>query len=460
MKSVSNENRQHILQGSLYKAIFALAIPLMLNNFIKTLYSLADAMWVGRLGATPFAATGFVEPVLMVFLSFGFGVSIAGTSLLSQLIGGKRHDEADNYARHLLVVALALAAVLTAVGYALSDHITRWMGATGDLHSYSSTYLSIMFLGFPFDMFFFYVQSVMNSQGITKAILFSNTASAVLNVLLDPFFIFKTVPVLNLPGLGWGIAGAAWATVLSKTILLFIGIFLVTRRSPEIRPVKGPIVFGKLKTIFSLALPAMIGQSGASLGFVLFNSFVVVYGENAVAAYGIGNRITDLLLLPAMGIGGALATIIGQNMGAGQVERADEGFRAATKICWIYTILGSVFVYFTKMKMIPLLVANPDEEILRLSSQYINHTLLTMPMMGMYSIFHGLFQGSGFTRYGMYMSLGRLWILRMPLILFFQYATSLGLTGIWISMNLSNLLADLYGYYLYRKGKWKQGVLT
>src|SRR5690554_907511 len=193
-----------ILRGNMYRVLATLSIPIVLNSLIQTLYNLADGLWVSRLSSVHFAATAFVWPVNFLFISMGMGLSIAGTSLLSQLVGHKDFQRAKEYAAQLVAITLASSIVFTALGYLATPLVVRLMGATADLAHLAIIYLRITFLDLPFLYLFFNVNSMMHAQGDTVTHMLLSAGSAILNVILDPIFIFT---------LDWGIAGAAWATL-------------------------------------------------------------------------------------------------------------------------------------------------------------------------------------------------------------------------------------------------------
>src|SRR5699024_2003962 len=223
-------------------------------------------------------------------------------------------------------ISLIISIFFAIAGYLLSPFIIKLMGGTGDLAEYGNTYLRISFLGFPFVFIFFNFNSIMNAQGNTLAPTILSGISAILNVILDPIFIFN---------LNMGVAGAAIATIISQAVLAVFGIIYILKFSTsEIRPNFKDFKFNKaiVNKIIKVGLPASIGQSGAALGFVVLNSFIASYGTSTMAAFGMVNRITSLIMQPPMGIGAALTSIIGQNLGAEQGVRAKEAFKKSSII--------------------------------------------------------------------------------------------------------------------------------
>jgi putative MATE family efflux protein len=275
-----------------------------------------------------------------------------------------------------------------------------------------------------------------------------------MNMILDPIFIFT---------FGGGVAGAAWATVLSRALLAGYGAKLIFDRNNILRPDFKNFRFDKsiLDEIIRVGLPATIGQSGAAFGFIILNGFIVSYGTATMAAFGMVNRITSLIMQPAMGIGAALTAVIGQNIGAGKIDRSRESFNKASILTLTMGVVGCIFLLIFNEKLVNFFIQSKDDpEVIRQGITYMAYVAFTMPLMGMFSVFQGVFQGSGHTRYSMAMEVGRLWLVRIPMILLFKNYTQLGSSGIWIAMSASNLIVDIYGYYIYKKDNWSQGILN
>ncbi len=446
--------KEMILDGSMYRTILILSFPIMINNLIQTIYNLVDGIWVSKISSVHFAATAFVFPVNFFFISFGMGLSIAGTSILSQLIGGDNMDEAKGYASQLISITLISSVVFAIIGYILSPTIIGLMGGTGDFAEYANTYLRIIFFEIPFMFLFFNINAIMSAQGDTITPMLLSGGSAIINVILDPIFIFT---------FDWGIAGAAWATVLSRGVLAFAGIWIIFGNKNKIKPSFKNFAFDKekIKKIVIVALPISLGQTGASLGFIVLNGFIASYGTATLAAFAMVNRITSLIMQPAMGMGAAITAIVGQNIGADQVGRAKEAFQKSFKLSMIIGVIGCIFLLIFDNEILNFFMQSDDDpSVIQLGITYLGYISLSMPLMGMFSVFKGLFQGSGHTRYSMAMEIGRLWFVRIPMILIFKQFTDLGSTGIWFSMSFSNAIICVYGYIIYRKNTWQEKVVS
>ncbi|PKK39305.1 Multi antimicrobial extrusion protein (Na(+)/drug antiporter) [Clostridiaceae bacterium JG1575] len=461
MRTIAKNKTELILSGPLLRVIWVISLPLMLNNLIMTLYHMADAVWVGQVGTTEFAAVGFVSPVLFLFRALGMGIQIAGTSIFAQHIGRGQKEEAQKDAVHLLLLTAGLGIFLGLLGGLITPNILRFMGAKGDFYELARQYLGLLFWGMPFQIFFMGTQAILNAQGNTKMTTWVNAMAALLNMVLDPFFILPIVPILALPGLGAGVRGAALATVLSQVLLAFVGFIVLKRSSQGI-----PIVFqGKrldprrIARILRVAIPSAAGHAGATVGFILLNSFIVSYGTHTMAAFSLVNRINDVVMMPAMGIGAALTAIVGQNIGAGAISRVKRAFRGAIGLSSAIAITGAVLIYWFRFPLIYLFTPGAPENMVQQCLEYMIYILPTLPLMGLFSILQGLFQGTGKTDYALYMAIGRLWVIRLPMILFFNRFFTLGARGIWIAMTASNVLIILYGFFLYRQEKWVRGVV-
>jgi putative MATE family efflux protein len=449
-----------ILTSPLYQVIWMISLPLIINNLIMTLYNMADAFFVGQLGTTEFAAVSFVNPVMFLFQSIGLGIQIAGTSILAQYIGRNKIREAKEYAWHVMIFTVGMGLVIGLVGYLTSPFIVQYMGGSGRFGELSQDYLRYIFLGVPFQIVFMGFVAIMNAQGNTKSSTIVNSFAAITNIILDPFFIFDRVPILGLPGLGLGVAGAAIATSLAHLILMVLGFYMM-RKTSKAMPVgfrNIPFDMKKLKRIVRVGLPSSAGHSGAAFGFILMNTFIAGYGTSLLAAFSLINRINNMIMMPAMGIGSGLTSIVGQNMGAKKPSRVRDGFWKAVILSTLISVAGAALIFLFRYQLIYFFTPTADDLMVAQSLEYLLYIIPTIPMMGLFSIFQGLFQGAGHTNYSMFMAIGRLWLIRIPLILFFAHFTGLGQRGIWIAMNVSNILVVVYGFWIYKTNRWAKEI--
>ena len=453
--SLMKQDKSELIQnGDMYKVLLTLSVPIMINSIIQTLYNLVDGIWVSKISSVHFAATSFVWPINFLFIALGIGLSVAGTSLLSQLLGAGRFKEAKEYTSQLMVSSFLTAIVFTVIGVAISPYIIRVMGGEGDFADLANTYLRISFLHLPFMFLYFNINSMMNAQGNTVTPTILSAVSAMINVILDPVFIFT---------FDMGIAGAAWATVLSRVVLALLGIKFVFKNDNNLKPDFRGFKFNKniLAEIVRVGLPASIGQTGASIGFMFLNGFIVSYGTATMAAFGMVNRVTNLVMQPAMAVGAALTAVVGQNLGANQLDRVTESFIKASKIALYIGIIGGALIFIFNKTIVNFFIQSKDDpEVIVQSITYMKYVAFSMPLMGLFSVLQGIFQGSGNTKYSMAMEIGRLWAVRLPMILIFKNFSDFGPSGIWFSMCFSNLIVCFYGLWIYKIRGWDKQVLN
>lgn len=428
-------------------------MPLIFSNITATLYSLGDGVWLSRLSYTQFAATSLTWPLLFLFISIAIGISIAGTSIISQMIGAGKKEKSTKYANNLIIISIFMGIIFSISGYILARPLITLMGAKGDLLEYSITYFKFNSLGFLIDNLYFAFQAILNAQGDTKSTTVMGLTSGLLNIILDPFFIFKSIPFIGLGGLNFGVAGAAIATILAKIIALIIGYIAIKKDETELIISKDnmKVDIYYVKHLFKLAIPTAIGRSSAALGFTVMNAIIVSYGQEVVAAFSMVNRITDFWMQISMGISAAMTTMIGQNIGAGNFERSRNIIKDASIMTIISSFVGMLIVAVFPTQLLSIFIdASKDVHVYEIAMEYIPYAVAIEPLMGFFNIFQGAFQAVGKMRYSMHMSTGRLWFIRVPFVLFMQHFTDMGREIIWIAMLLSNILIIVYSYYIYK----------
>lgn len=442
-----------ILTGNTKKVLFKLSLPLIFSNIIATLYNLADGVWLARLSYTEFAATSFTWPLVFLFISITIGISIAGTSIISQMIGAGNKKKATQYANNLIILSSGLGIVFSIIGYFLAPTLIGLMGAKGDLYKHSLTYFKVNTMGILVDSLYFSFQAILNAQGNTKQTTVMGLVSGFLNIVLDPFFIFVTVPFINVPGLNMGVAGAAVATILSKIISVIIGYVQIKKDKTNLE-VDGKHLRFDLATskhLFNLAIPTAIGRSSAALGFSMMNALIVSFGQEVVAAFSMVNRISDFWMQISMGIGAAMTSMIGQNFGAKQFERAKQIKNDAILFGGVTSAVGmALLVAFPQVLLRVFVDPVVDPNVYNIAMEYMYFAIANIPFMALFNIYQGLFQGTGKMKYSMHMSTGRLWLIRVPFVIFVTNFTQMGTLGIWISMVLSNVLTVIYSIYITR----------
>jgi len=449
----SNSNREKILEGNIKKAIISLSLPIMFGNAIQTIYQVVDMFWVSRLadGDHAVAAINFVWPIIFVTIAFGIGINIAGTSIVAQFIGLNKETEAKKVGGQLISFSFVFSFVLGILGVLFGRHLLAATGASGTMFELSWEFLSIIFAGMPTMFVFFAFQSIKQGQGDTLTPMVLAGGSVILNIILDPIFMFT---------LDMGIAGAAWATVVSRALSSLAGLYLIffTNNGIQLKLEDLRFNFPVLKKIIRVGFPAALGNSAEGFGFMVLNIFVLSFGSFTVAAFGIGNKINSLVLMPAMGIGAALAAIIGQNLGADQIDRAKEAVKEAVKLSVSILAVGGSILFLIAPWVVGIFSNEPI--VLEQGIYYLRVISVSLPLMGIFQSFVGTFQGSGHTVTAMLITTGRLWALRIPLILLLQNVTTLAEKSVWYAMATSNLLICIVAFGLFSLGHWQKKIVS
>jgi len=446
----SVDKRQMILEGNINKVLLTLAAPIMLSNLIQTIYNLTDTWFVGKADEIYVGAITLVWPVIFFVMALGLGIAAGGSTLISQYVGSENYKKAVKVSGQMITFSVIFSIVFGIIGYFIAPSLVKLFGAQDKIYYAASSFLRIILAGMPTMFLMFAYTSIKQGFGDTFKPMIIGGLSVGLNIILDPIFIF----VLDL-----GIEGAAIATVLARGIFSVYAIYTLFKKNSEHPLHLKDLYINKsvLKDIVKIGLPSSIGQSTAALGFSVLNFFIISYGDSTITAFGIGNRINSLVLMPAMGIGNALIPIIGQNLGADNIKRAKLAIRQSAILSTVFLAVGGSLIFIFSENIVRQF-ANSDS-IVKLATNYLHWISAAIPLMGFFQIFIGVFQGSGHTKSAMLITMGRLWLLRIPMIIIFKNFTNWGSSGVWYAMVLSNAFICMVGFIIYKTGKWEEKVI-
>lgn len=441
-----------ILHGDLFRAILSLAIPVVINSFLQTLYNLTDTYWLGQIGTAQLAAINLVTPVQNIIINFGSGITVAGSVLVTQYIGAGQKEEARRMANQIFAAAMLFSLVCSTVCFLATPGIVSWLGADADTYGHSLIYLRVVIWDMPFLFTVNLFSAIHQAQGDTVRPMFLNLGGIALNLILDPLLIM---------GLELGAGGAAAATLLAKMVPAAAALILLTRRGSEIRIARKYMGFEreKLRLILRIGLPAAIGGSTMQLGFLLMSRNVYAYGTQAMAAYGIGNKVNSLITLPSNGIGSATATIVGQNIGARQQERAERGYQISMRISILFLFIGGMILSRKPISTAIVSVFSDDAEVIAMAADFLSIMAFWCFSNGVYNATIGLFQGTGHTEITMAVDASRLWVFRFLTLWVCGELLHMGVRSVWYSVVVSNGISSVILYLLYRLGIWKKAKI-
>jgi putative MATE family efflux protein len=444
------------LEGPIVGSLLKLAIPIVLATILQSAYQLTDAFWVGRLGGTAVAAVAVTFPVTFLMIAIGAGLAIAGATLIAQYVGAGNHRMVNHIAAQTLLLVAIASVVLGAAGYAMAPTVLRLMGVAPDVLPGATRFMRVSFIGLVFVFGFAMVQAMLRSIGEVQMPLYIVLGTVLLNFVLDPFFIFGWGPIP-----ATGVAGAALATLGTQSLAAIVGVsMLLTGRygirvsAADFRP---DLAF--FKRAFMLGFPASIEQSARALGMTVMTFLIASFGTTTIAAYGIGFNVLNFVVIPAMGLSMATSTLVGQNIGAGQIERAGAIARLSALVSFAsLTGLGAI-VFASAFSLVRFFVPGDDAVILA-GGTFLRIVSLSFGFIGVQLALTGVFRASGNVLATMVLALISQFVLQFPLAYVLSTHTSLGATGIWWAFPISNVTIAIVTVVWFLKGNWKKTKLT
>ena len=453
--SLSKKTDQ-LTQGTVIRSLLTLAGPIVFANILQTAYQLIDTFWVGRLGADAVASVSVSFPFLFLLIALGGGLTIAGSIFVAQYAGAKNYLMVNHSAGQTLSLIVLISTSLSVVGYWLAPMGLKMMNVEPAIFDSALIYLRISFLGIVFSFTFMVFQSILRGVGEVKFPLYVISFTVLVNAILDPVLIFGWGPVP-----GYGVAGAAYATIATQAVGGIVGVIALSTGKYGVSLCLKDYIpeWSFMKRALFMGIPASIEQSTRSLGMIFMTFLVSGFGTLGLATMGMGMRIISLIIIPAMGLSMATSTIVGQNIGAGNFQRADEVSRLSAKLgFWMLSGLGVLFFVFAP-SIIRVFVPG-DEVLIAASAIYIQIAAPTFGFMAAEQALMGTLRGAGDMKGAMLIALGTQWVFQYPLSYVLSQHTALGMEGLWWGFPASTFLAFVVTYWWFNKGKWKEIRLT
>jgi putative MATE family efflux protein len=438
---------------SLSGQLMRLSLPIMAGNLLQTLYNMADTFFLGKLGKEAISAPSITMNISNFIIVFGAAFSIAGTTMISQVYGADRNnrERIDSLASQVFLVNFTMSIAVTVFGVAMTKPLLLLMQVPSGLtFDYTVQYMTITFFTMPLLFGDFVLRTTLQGIGDSLTPLYVQTTAVVLNVALDPLFIFGWGPIPAME-----VEGAAWATLLARSVsctvsmlLLFGGYRGVRVRLPLMRPEKRVI-----SLLVRIGLPSSIGQSVSSLGFAVLQGVVNSFGPAVIAAFGVGNRIQSVFHMPARGISQGVSILTGKKLGAGDIEGASSVAWRGLLISGIFVGVGMTLVLLFGEQVITFFVNDP--EVIEHGVRMFKYTAPMVVCFALYTAVLGAFQGGGKTRPVMVMNIVRLWGLRVPLAYVLPLLFGIGVHGLWLAMLASNVVVAIWSIWLFSRGSWR-----
>ena len=432
------------------KLIRSIAIPASVGMFFQTMYNFVDTYFGGKVSVEALAALTFSFPIFFIVLAFGNGLGQATTALVANAIGEGKSEKGRQLFCQSLLYALMLSVVLTVGGLLASPALFRLQGASGVTLELSLQYMNVIMAGSVFFLLQTVLNAELNAQGNTK--IYRNTliAGFFANCLLDPWFLYGG---LGVPAMG--VAGLAWATIACQVgacVYMFAhirrGVFWKEIRREDFRP-HGHT----LRQLTAQAGPAAFNMLTVALGIFVIQYFIGKFGDAPVAAYGIATRIEQMLLLPTMGLNYAVLSLVGQNNGAGRMDRVQETWRTTLRYGITMMVCGGVLLWFTRGPLMAVFTNN--QEVIGRGREYLGIAAVTL--CSYVILFQTVFLLQGLKRPNFAIGIGLYRQILAPVLVFHLLAVVFGwgLWGIWWGITIITWSAALitlaYGRWVLRK---------
>lgn len=439
-----------LTEGNSGSLIFKFAMPMLIGNVFQQLYNIVDSIVVGRyVGKEALAAVGASFPLIFMLISFVVGVAMGTTIIISQYFGAKDMNMVKRSIDTMYIFLFFASIVVTILGISFSGPIFRLIDLPEDVMPQAIAYFNVYLTGVVFFFGFNGISSVLRGLGDSKTPLYFLIIATVMNVALDLLFVavFK-----------WGVAGAAWATVISQAGAFLSGVIYLNRTHEVVKLNSLKLVFDKaiFRKSLMIGLPTGLQQTFVSMGMLAITRIVNGFGTDVIAAYSAAGRLDSLAGMPAMNFGAALSTFVGQNLGANKPERVKHGFRATLMMSGALAMVTSLFVIVFRHQLMHLFT--DDAAVIAIGAQYLVIVSSFYIFFSTMFVIGGVMRGAGDTLIPMFITLFALWVIRIPAA--WILSRYFGVNGIWWSIPIAWFIGMTLSYLYYLKGNWKTKVVV
>ena len=440
-----NGEEQDYTQGSIRKAVFLLAIPMILELSLESVFALVDMFFVGKLGQNAIATVGLTESVITIVYSIAIGLSTAATAIVARRIGEKNMGDAAHAGAQSLLICFGLSFFISLAGMFFAPEILATMGANETVVKEGAIFTRIMFGGAVVIMLLFLINGIFRGAGNAAMAMKSLWVASIINIILCPVFIHW-----------FGLKGAAIATVIGRTSGVVYQCYHLFKGSGIIKFTKAHFKLDGeiIKSIITIGWPATLQFIIASGSWIVIARLVAeTGGTSASAGYQIAVRNVVFFILPAWGLSNAAATLVGQNLGAKQIERAQKSVMITVKYNIIFMSFVMLLFVFCSAPIIRFFSA--DEAVIKYGVESLQIFGLGYVFYGISMVMTQALNGAGDTKTPTVINFICFWVFQIPLAYFLAKHTDLKATGAFISTPIAETAIALMALYFFRKGKWK-----
>jgi putative MATE family efflux protein len=436
---------QDYTQGSIPRAVFLLAVPMILELSLESVFAVVDMYFVGKLGENAIATVGLTESVITLVYSVAIGLSTAATAIVARRTGEKEREGAAHAGAQALIIAGMVTVVISLLGSYFADDILRLMGAAEEVVRDGAIFTRIMFAGSLAIILLFVINGIFRGAGDAAMAMKSLWIASLINIILCPIFIHF-----------WGLKGAAIATVIGRSTGVAYQCWHLFRGSGILKFKKSHFSFDMpiIRSLVSISWPATFQFLIASGSWIVLARLVAeTGGTTASAGYQVAIRNVVFFILPAWGLSNAAATLVGQNLGAGQPDRAERSVMITAKY-------NAIFMSFVMLLFVAF--AEPIIRIFSVDEAVIAYGAESLRIIGTGYVFYGIgmvmlqaLNGAGDTRTPTVIYFIGFWLFQIPFAYLLAKTFDMKATGAFIAIPVAETLIALASWYWFRKGKWR-----
>jgi len=441
---------QNFTSGSIPRAIFMLSIPMILEMMMESIFALVDAYFVSSIGANAIATVGLTESVLTLVYAIAIGLSMGATAIVARRIGEKDTQGASHAAVQSLILGVGIATIISIIGILYPKEILGLMGGAPDLVEEGYGYTQVLLGGNMTVMLLFLINAVFRGAGDASVAMKVLILSNVLNIILDPMFIFGFGPIPE-----FGVKGAAIATTIGRgTAVLFqLAILFLGWSTIKIRLKDLVLRAAEMLNLIKISIGGIFQFIIATTSWVFLMRIMAEFGSEVLAGYTIAIRVLLFTLMPSWGMSNAAATLVGQNLGAGQPDRAEMSVWKTGRYNAYFMAAVSLFYLFFAQYIMEFFTSDPE---------VISHGALSLRIIaaGYVAYAYGMviiqsFNGAGDTKTPTIINFFCFWIFQLPFAYLFAVYLQWEATGVLWAITLAEILIAIVGIIWFKKGHWK-----
>lgn len=448
--AILGDPHRDFTEGSIPRAITLLAIPMVLEMMMESLFAVVDVFWVARLGSDAVATVGFTESLLALLYAVAMGLSISAAATVARRIGEKNPDAAANVAVQSILMGLVAAIILGLAGGLFAPQLLRAMGASPSVIAHGANYARAIYGGSGTVLLLFLINAVFRGAGDAALSMRVLWTANIINMLLNPCLIFGLgpFPKLGVTGSGIGTTIGRGCGVLMQLWFLFGGKSRVSVRLNQFR-----LLPGLMLKLLRLSLGGMFQNLIGMASWIVLVRIVATFGSAAVAAYTLAIRIMIFALLPSWGMANAAATMVGQSLGARKPHRAEQAVWRAGLYNMVF--LGLVAVLFIVFAEPLLRVFTPDPQVAPLAARALRTVSYGFVFYAWGMVLVQAFNGAGDTITPTVLNLLCFWAWQLPLAWFLAFPAKAGADGVFTSIAIAYSTFAVVAFFAFRRGKWK-----